>query len=175
MATSVRTTSKRVLSESRSNDLYTQYNVRADSRFAPSQWETALLCNDVSHWLGAILELALLAWYHSMWSKLCKSVVLFRGSVISRNKCLVYLSFWGNCGWHISNHVIQYFNMVLLFLQRYGDVTISAKASQITNISTVFFSAVCSGVQQRKHQSSASVAFVRGIHRRPVDSPHKGW
>ena len=29
---------------------------RADSRFTPSQWETALLCNDVSHWLGAILE-----------------------------------------------------------------------------------------------------------------------
>ena len=29
---------------------------RADSRFAPSQWETALLCNDVSHWLGASLE-----------------------------------------------------------------------------------------------------------------------
>ena len=26
---------------------------RADSRFAPSQWETTLLCNDVSHWLGA--------------------------------------------------------------------------------------------------------------------------
>ena len=33
---------------------------RADSRFAPSQWETALLCNDVSHWLGASLESALL-------------------------------------------------------------------------------------------------------------------
>ena len=29
---------------------------RADSRFAPSQWETVLLCNDVSHWLGANLE-----------------------------------------------------------------------------------------------------------------------
>ena len=27
-----------------------------DSRFAPSQWETALLCNDVSHWLGASIE-----------------------------------------------------------------------------------------------------------------------
>ena len=26
---------------------------RADSRFATSQWETALLCNDVSYWLGA--------------------------------------------------------------------------------------------------------------------------
>ena len=29
---------------------------RADSRFAPSQWETALLCNDVSHWLGARID-----------------------------------------------------------------------------------------------------------------------
>ena len=26
--------------------------IRTDSRFAPSQWETALLCNDISHWLG---------------------------------------------------------------------------------------------------------------------------
>ena len=32
---------------------------RADSRFAPSQWETVLLCNNVSHWLGASLESAL--------------------------------------------------------------------------------------------------------------------
>ena len=29
-------------------------------------------------------------------------------------------------------------------------------------------------VDQRKHQSSASLAFVRGIHRWTVDSPHKG-
>ena len=29
---------------------------RADSRFAPSQWEMPLLCNDISHWLGASLE-----------------------------------------------------------------------------------------------------------------------
>ena len=33
--------------------------IRADSRFAPSQWTTALLCNDISHWLGASLESAL--------------------------------------------------------------------------------------------------------------------
>ena len=32
---------------------------KADSRFAPKQWETALHCNDVSHWLGARLESAL--------------------------------------------------------------------------------------------------------------------
>ena len=30
------------------------------------------------------------------------------------------------------------------------------------------------GAGQRKHQSSASLAFVRGIHRSPVNSPHKG-
>ena len=29
------------------------------SKFASSQWETALLCNDVSHWLGGNLESAL--------------------------------------------------------------------------------------------------------------------
>ena len=29
---------------------------RDDSRFTSSQWETVLLCNNVSHWLGASLE-----------------------------------------------------------------------------------------------------------------------
>ena len=32
----------------------------------------------------------------------------------------------------------------------------------------------CSGADQRKHQSSTSVTFVRGIHRWPVGSSHKG-
>ena len=35
--------------------------IRAASRYAPSQWETALLCKDISHWLGASLESALYA------------------------------------------------------------------------------------------------------------------
>ena len=34
---------------------------RADSRFAPGQWEAALLCTDISHWLGANLESVLRA------------------------------------------------------------------------------------------------------------------
>ena len=33
-----------------------QDNCRADSRFVPSQWETSLQSNGVSHWLGANLE-----------------------------------------------------------------------------------------------------------------------
>ena len=36
---------------------------RADSRFVPDQWETALLCNGVSHWLGTNLESALCPYY----------------------------------------------------------------------------------------------------------------
>ena len=48
-----------------------------------------------------------------------------------------------------------------------------AIASQITSVSTVY-STVCSGADQRKHQSLAPLAFVRGIHRWPADSPHKG-
>ena len=36
-----------------------QLNNRADSKLAPSQWEMALFCNDVSHWLGASLESSL--------------------------------------------------------------------------------------------------------------------
>ena len=48
-----------------------------------------------------------------------------------------------------------------------------AMASQFSSVSIVD-SAVCSGADQRIYQSSASLAFVRGIHRWPVDSPHKG-
>ena len=47
-----------------------------------------------------------------------------------------------------------------------------AMTSQITSL-TVVYSTVYSGADQRIHQSSASLAFVRGIHRWPVNSPHK--
>ena len=45
-------------------------------------------------------------------------------------------------------------------------------ASQITSL-TIAYSSVYSGADQRKHQSSASLAFVRGIHQSPVNSPPK--
>ena len=58
-------------------------------------------------------------------------------------------------------------------IHHYNDVIMSAMASQITSI-TIVYSCVYSGADQRKHQSSASPAFVGGIHRSPVNSPHKG-
>ena len=60
-----------------------------------------------------------------------------------------------------------------LCLLHYGDVTMGVMASQITSL-TIVYSAVYSGTNRRKHQSSVSLAFVRGIHRGPVNSPHKG-
>ena len=47
-----------------------------------------------------------------------------------------------------------------------------AIASQITSL-TIDYSIVYSDADHRKHQSSASLAFVRGIHQGPVNSPHK--
>ena len=46
----------------------------------------------------------------------------------------------------------------------YGDVIMGAMASQITS-PTIVYSTVYSDAGQRKHQSSASLAFVRRIHR----------
>ena len=54
----------------------------------------------------------------------------------------------------------------------YSDVIMGAMASQITSLAIVY-STVYSDADQTKHQSSASLAFVRGIHRWPVNSPHK--
>ena len=55
----------------------------------------------------------------------------------------------------------------------YSDVILGAMMSQITSLVIVYWT-VYSDTHQRKHQSSASLAFVWGIHRWPVNSPHKG-
>ena len=50
----------------------------------------------------------------------------------------------------------------------YSDIIISAMVSQIISLT------IYSGTDERKAQSSASLAFVRGIHQWPVNSPYKG-
>ena len=55
----------------------------------------------------------------------------------------------------------------------YSGAIMSPMASQITGFTSIY-STVCSGLDQRKHQSSALLAFVRGIHRWPMNSSHKG-
>ena len=55
----------------------------------------------------------------------------------------------------------------------YNDVIMTVMLPQITSLMIVY-STVYSGADQRKHQSSTSLAFVRGIHWWPVNSSHKG-
>ena len=54
----------------------------------------------------------------------------------------------------------------------YSDVIMAAMASQIISLTSVY-STIYAGADQRKHQSFTSLALVRGIHRRPVNSTHK--
>ena len=54
----------------------------------------------------------------------------------------------------------------------YDDVIMGAIASQITSL-TIAYSTVYLGADQSKHQSSASLDYVWGIHQEPVNSPHK--
>ena len=60
----------------------------------------------------------------------------------------------------------------IISTNHYSDFIMGMLASQITSL-TIVYSTVYSSVDQRKHQSSTSLAFVREIHRWPVNSPHK--
>ena len=55
----------------------------------------------------------------------------------------------------------------------YNDVIMGAMATQITS-PTFVYTTVYSGADNKKHQSFASLAYLRGFQRWPVNSPHKG-
>ena len=73
----------------------------------------------------------------------------------------------------VTNVSCYYLNCFTRILQctHYGDVITGAIAFQITSL-TIVSSNVYSDADQRKHQSPASLAFVRGIHWGSVKSPH---
>ena len=83
-------------------------------------------------------------------------------SMATHNMCLYYKRCFHILSKHHACHEIHYI-----------DVIRSAIASQITSL-PILYPPVYSGADQRKHQSSASLAFVWGIHRWPVNTPHKG-
>ena len=69
-----------------------------------------------------------------------------------------------SCNWCNETHCVKY--------EHSSDVMMGTMASQITSLA-IAYSTVYSGADSRKHQSSASLAFVQTIHRWPVNSPHK--
>ena len=78
-------------------------------------------------------------------------------------------------GWYVfCNFSVLPLSIIMMTLVcHYNDVIMSEMASQITSL-TIVYSGAYSGGAKRKHQSSASLGFVRGIHRSPLNSPHKG-
>ena len=70
------------------------------------------------------------------------------------------------------------YGIILYYCQQkviihYNDVIMTAMASQITDVLVVYW-IVYSCTDQRNHQSSASLAFVKGIHWWPGNYLHKG-
>ena len=89
---------------------------------------------------------------------------------------------WRQCTIHVSSNGGRHADILRLLVWQnqhhfrwwhYDDVIMSAMASQITSL-TIVNSSVYSGADQWKLQSSALLAFVWGIHRWLVNSPHKG-
>ena len=68
--------------------------------------------------------------------------------------------------------IMKLCNMPTTKLNHYCDVIMGAMASQVTILTSVYWT-VYSAVDQRKHQSSASLAFVRVIDQWPVNYPHR--
>ena len=73
-------------------------------------------------------------------------------------------------GWKVNAKVMWY---VWMCTKHYTDVIMTTMASQITSLTAVY-SIVYSDADQRKHQSSASLALCPGNSPGPVNSPHKG-
>ena len=85
---------------------------------------------------------------------------------VARSSAAMVLTMWHTC-------IPAFHENPTNMPSHYNGVIMSAMASQITSLNVVY-STVYSGEDQRRHQSSASLAFVRGIHRWPVNSPHQG-
>ena len=103
---------------------------RADSRFAPSQWETVLLCNDVSHWLGPSLELVLFTRYVP-----CSQSRWLFGNRCNNTFRVIVWPYALPSVMHADNHYI--------------DVKMTTMPFQITSL-TVVYSIVYSGVDKKK-------------------------
>ena len=113
-----------------------------------------------------MLRRALLGFVISIWGQTFQGKTNLCTLIHVSNKCII----WYQQGKTKPNQV--YVSHIILQYFHYDDVIMTMLASQITSL-TVVYSIVYTGVNQRKHQSSASLAFVWEIHREPVNFPHK--
>ena len=137
------------------NRIYSQLEVVSPVQLKPGWNSTVRLCHDFK--------------YVYCWPKRNNSCF---GHMLGMFLFGTYLYFLCPLKWQgfrLTLNVIFWFRSIT---QHYDDVIMSEIASQITSL-TIVYSAVHSGADQSKHQSSASLAFVWEIHRWPVNFPHK--
>ena len=84
-------------------------------------------------------------------------------AILSQPKCVDILTFTA-----VDLSVLIYCQAVALEVM-FGIITLRWRPNESDGVSTIY-----SGADQRKLQSCASLAFVRGIHRWPMNSTHKG-
>ena len=148
-----------------------------------------MLC--LVHWSSVIIMTC--AIFAERWLKRCHAILMhgddFRITDLCNRNPQVRASsaelWWFLCSWSTGSveQTVEFetpwrschcaTNRYSLWHSHYNDVIMSAMAPQITSL-TIVYSTVYSGTGQRKYQSSASLASVRGIHRWPVNSLHKG-
>ena len=99
--------------------------------------------------------------------------MIFHGNELS-HFITITLIFFIHCMQTLNDFIIFVWTEVFAHDKiHYRDVIMKTIAFQISSVSIVYLT-VSTGADQRKHQSSASLAFVRVIYRGPVNSPHKG-
>ena len=97
-------------------------------------------------------------------------------TVLLPTKVRVIFEVWRKLGWQSLIMKVWSFCSITTFL-RNTHLTLRWRHNRCDSVSnhslTIVYSTVYSDADQRKHQSSASLAYVWGIHRGPVNSPHK--
>ena len=133
------------------------------------------------------------------WTQYCKKhepnmgEIHMKYTITHPHGCLLYLGHvdphykkvrtfwpWFDTHQHLPWHMLALWLCRLVYYKspphlprlHYDDVIMGATASQITSLAIVY-SSVYWGTDQRKHHRSASLAFVREIHRGPVNSLQK--
>ena len=130
-------------------------------------------CFVLQQYLWNICEISSVSCYN-VWANSCCSGCSPLWEKSLRNGTIT----WANDDLCLCRHMISLgFSELTLtftcFSHSYSDTIMSTMASQITSL-TIFYSIVYSGADQRKFQSSALLAFVQGIRRWLLNSPHKG-
>ena len=95
--------------------------IRANFRLAPSQWETSLQSNTVSHWLGANLESTL---YTICWWRIITVGQRKKVTAVTFFRCPTVIMNWNNTAhWLKSNGIKTWNNLIsTMALMWYNDI-----------------------------------------------------